>query len=126
MGTKKNTYGQDKRKIWDNLHEIVHLLYINTSIYPFINITHYIMNITMKAMQSSCCGGGFKAVCTPDFLGDKKPNKGSTWSYECAVCKKACDIEPADGGKKIIMTLTARKHGLRGLLRTILSAIWQR
>lgn len=61
--------------------------------------------ITMKPFQSSCCGGGFKVVGSADFIGDKKPRKGSTYHNKCLICKKPCNIEPADGGKKISKTL---------------------
>ena len=54
-----------------------------------INNNYIDKTITMKAMQSSCCGGGFKIKHT----------------YKCLVCKKPCDIEPADRGKKISKTL---------------------
>jgi len=54
-----------------------------------INNNYIDKTITMKAMQSSCCGGGFKIK----------------HAYKCLVCKKSCDIEPADGGKKISKTL---------------------
>ncbi len=54
--------------------------------------------ITMKAMQSSCCGGGFKIK-----LSGHKGYKKSY--YKCLVCGKKCDIEPFDRGKKISKTL---------------------
>ncbi len=59
----------------------------------------------MALTQSACCGGGFKIVGSADFMGDKKTGKGSTHHHECLICGKPCDIEPADGCKKISKTL---------------------
>jgi len=56
------------------------------------------IKLVMTAMQSSCCGGGFR-IKLSGFKGYKKSY------YKCSVCGKACDIELADGGKKIIKTL---------------------
>lgn len=66
--------------------------------------------ITMEPTQSSCCGGGFKVVCSSDFIGQKEPDQGSTCHYKCLICGKPCDVEKFDGGKKVLLTISAQKR----------------
>jgi len=41
----------------------------------------------MKTPKSNCCNAEVNSVC-----GDKNPDEGSTWHFECVKCGNACDI----------------------------------